>query len=228
VKAAVSWSGGKDSALALYHLLQDNTYSLHSLFTIVDAGSCRINIHGVHESLIDEQAKSIGLPLHKIYQQNKSNTSFESLMGEHLSRLKDEGVTHIVFGDIFLRDLRSYRERLLEKYGLSGLFPLWNKETKHLLDDFFSLGFEAYCCASQSESITGDPITASFISKLPPGSDPCGENGEYHCFCTNGPIFRYPIDITAGKPFPVIASLGNENLYHYWQSNLSLQTSNVN
>ena len=205
-KIALFWSGGKDSARALWELqtvLQDR-YEVVKLVTTINQHFGRISMHGVRESLLDQQANEIGLPLHKMYVSEQcSNEEYETVLFDTYLALKAEGITHIAFGDIFLEDLRQYREQLLAKVGLISLFPLWKRNTTDLIHEFIAAGFQTITCCVQSilldETWVGRKIDHSFITELPPNIDPCGENGEFHTFCFAGPIFKNPIPITIGE-----------------------------
>ncbi|HEY4799657.1 MAG TPA: diphthine--ammonia ligase [Bacteroidia bacterium] len=201
--AVFCWSGGKDSALCLYKVLQQKEYEVKYLLTTMNAQFKRISMHGVREELLDEQAKQIGIPLVKIFVSEGTNAEYDKRMEETLLRFKAEGILDIIFGDIFLEDLRSYRENNLKKVGMNAIFPLWKKDTTKLLKEFISLGFKTIlCCTNDAylgEEWAGRRIDEKFLSQLPVGVDPCGENGEYHTFCYEGPIFRSPVEIYPGE-----------------------------
>ncbi len=193
-----SWSGGKDSSLALYEIFQRGEYKVVALLTTLGEVGRRVSHHGVREELLDEQAKSIGLPLEKMYlPENPSNAVYESQMREVLSRYKDLGVNSVVFGDIFLEDLRKYREDKLAQIDMKGVFPLWKQDTAALVRRFIDLGFKARLVCIDPNKLSPDFAGASIDDKLladlPSDVDPCGENGEYHSFVYEGPIFKYSI-----------------------------------
>ena len=168
-------------------------------------------MHGVREELLDAQAKSLNIPLVKIYVNEGTNAEYEKKMEETLLSFKQQGIQHVIFGDIFLEDLRKYREDNLAKVGMTGVFPLWKLNTKKLLEEFLALKFKTViCCTNDAylgEEWAGRIIDDQFLSSLPANVDPCGENGEYHTFCFDGPIFTKPINITIGekiyKPFEI-------------------------
>jgi uncharacterized protein (TIGR00290 family) len=226
-KALMCWSGGKDSAMALHRAQQ--TFDVISLMTTLNADFGRISMHGVREDLLDAQAAAIGLPLIKVWVRAGSNEEYEQQMTEGFEKAKAQGVTHVVFGDIFLQDLREYRERQLAKVGLIAVFPLWHSNTAQLIQDFVTQGFATItCCINDGyldESWAGREINHAFIAELPTHVDPCGENGEYHTFCYAGPIYRQPIQVTRGeviyralpKPMPIQAKKDVEQdqyIYH--------------
>ena len=198
------WSGGKDSAMALYELQKSERYEIAALLTTVTESYERISMHGVRCELLHEQADSIGIGLEKVYiSQHASNTEYESNMEVILKRYYAEGVRSVAFGDIFLEDLRIYRENNLAKIGMKGLFPIWKRETNELAREFIRLGFQSMVVCIDPKSLgrdfVGRKIDQSFLDDLPPAVDPCGENGEYHSFVFDGPIFKNPIHIQTGE-----------------------------
>ncbi len=202
-KTYFNWSTGKDAALALHHLLQDENFSIDKLVTTINAHYQRVTMHGLPVSLLQKQTQALGIPLQIIeLPEQPSMTDYETIMHTALNKLKTEHFTHSAFGDIFLEDLKKYREDNLSKIGISTVFPLWKKNTKALITEFLDLGFKAVIvCASAkyfSEDFVGKTITKSLIENLPKDVDPCGENGEFHTFCYDGPIFKSPIPFTIG------------------------------
>lgn len=202
-KAIFCWSGGKDSALALYKIVLEDKYEIVSLLTTLNAVFKRVSMHGVREELLEQQAASIGLPLVKMYVTEGTNAEYEKEMEKLLLEYKAKGVTKVIFGDIFLVDLRSYRENNLSKVGLKAEFPLWKKNTTELINEFLKLNFKTItCCVNDAylnEEKVGVEIDPEFIKSLPENVDPCGENGEYHTFCYDGPIFKKTIRFTVGE-----------------------------
>lgn len=202
-KVIFCWSGGKDSALALYKIVLEDKYEIVSLLTTLNAVFKRVSMHGVREELLEQQAASIGLPLVKMYVTEGTNAEYEKEMEKLLLEYKAKGVTKVIFGDIFLVDLRSYRENNLSKVGLKAEFPLWKKNTTELINEFLKLNFKTItCCVNDAylnEEKVGVEIDPEFIKSLPENVDPCGENGEYHTFCYDGPIFKKTIRFTVGE-----------------------------
>ena len=206
-KVVLSWSGGKDSAMALHELRQDDRYEIVALLTTVADEFKRISHHGVREELLEMQARSIGIPLDRIYLPADSglpckNEKWEELMGAALRKYRDAGIKRVAHGDLFLEDLRRYREQNLAKVGMQGLFPLWQRNTRRLVHSFIRLGFRAYLCCVEGrlgESFAGRAIDASLIEDLPADIDPCGEYGEFHSFVYDGPIFGSPLEIAVGE-----------------------------
>ncbi|RKR05493.1 uncharacterized protein (TIGR00290 family) [Flavobacterium sp. 90] len=203
-KAIFNWSSGKDSALALYKILQNPDFKIECLLTSVNQQFRRISMHGVRVELLEKQATSIGLPL-KILQIPEMPTMevYENVMTKTLTELKEQGITHSIFGDIFLEDLRKYREDQLAKIGFEGVFPIWKVPTHDLIQEFISLGFKTIVvCVNErylDKSFVGRVIDQSFINDLPENVDVCGENGEFHTFTFDGPIFSEPINFEIGE-----------------------------
>ncbi len=203
-KAIFNWSSGKDSALALYKILQHNEIEVISLLTSVNQKYNRISMHGVRAELLEQQAISIGLPLHKMeIPEMPTMEVYENVMIETLNKFKAKGITHSIFGDIFLEDLRKYREDKLAEMQLEGVFPLWKIPTKDLIQEFLALGFKTIVtCVNErnlDKSFVGRVIDQQFIADLPDDVDVCGENGEFHTFTFDGPIFATPIDFEIGE-----------------------------
>lgn len=198
------WSGGKDSALALHALQQSTSYSVCCLLTTVTEGYERISIHGVRLSLLEAQAESLRLPLqiHRI-PQACSNLDYEDSMLEALNEFPEKGITTVAVGDIFLEDVRRYREDLLKRAGMKGIFPLWQKDTRELVMRFLDLGFKATTTCVDTRalqaSLAGRPLDHMFLAELPAIVDPCGENGEFHTFVHDGPLFKSPVAHSTGE-----------------------------
>lgn len=199
----LSWSGGKDSSYTLHQLLNDERYEVKYLLSTINGTYKRLSMHGVREELIEAQASSIGVPLLKVYVYEASNTEYEQQMNAMLQKVKAEGINTVAFGDIFLEDLRLYREEKIKSVGMNCLFPIWKKDTKWLVNDFIESGFKTYtCCINDGyldESWCGRLIDDGFIKELPSTVDPCGENGEFHSFCFEGPIFKTPLAVVKGE-----------------------------
>ena len=198
------WSGGKDSALALHRLRQNDRYEVVSLLTTCNEHFQRVSMHGVRTELLDAQAEAIGLPLEKVFvSERSSNEEYEEKMSECLLAHKQRGVSGCAFGDIFLEDLRQWREANLARVGLRGIFPLWKIDTRALMREFLELGFgTVVCCANDAylgEDAVGRTLTADFIASLPAGVDVCGENGEFHSFAFAGPVFKQPVKFSVGE-----------------------------
>ncbi len=217
-KAIFSWSGGKDSAYCLNKVLTENKYDVKYLLTTLNHEFKRISMHGVREELLDAQAEAIGIPQLKVWVSDGTNDEYERQMEAILIKAKSEGIEHVIFGDIFLDDLRKYREQNLAKVGMIGVFPLWLTNTTALIKDFIDQQFKTITCCISNKFLDGTwvgrEIDSVFIDQLPPDVDPCGENGEYHTFCYEAPIFRNRILFTIGEKVfrPIILNPTNENI----------------
>jgi uncharacterized protein (TIGR00290 family) len=203
-KILLAWSGGKDSAMALYEIQKKKGYEIVALLTTVTDGYGRVSMHGVREELLERQAESLGLCLHKILiPQKAANEEYESIMRDVLTTYRDEDVHSVAFGDIFLGDLRKYREEKLAKIGMKGIFPIWKRDSRELVRTFIDLGFRAITTCVDSKvldsSFVGREIDDDFVRQLPPHVDPCGENGEHHSFVYRGPTFKRKIAFTVGE-----------------------------
>lgn len=198
------WSGGKDSAMALHTLLQRKDIHIVALLTTVTEGYERISMHGVRRALLQQQAQSIGLPLHDVRIPPQCvNPTYEARMEEALRFYLEKGVRKVAFGDIFLEDLRAYREKNLARIGMTALFPIWKRNTAELISSFHSNRFRAIAVCVDPQvldpSFAGRELDESFFRDLPPHADPCGENGEFHTFVFDGPIFQSPIPVRTGE-----------------------------
>jgi uncharacterized protein (TIGR00290 family) len=200
----LSWSGGKDSCMAAYQLLASQKYEIASLLTTVTEGYDRISMHGVRRSLLEQQADSLGVPLHQIMiPKDCPNQIYEARMREALEHFKARGITKVAFGDLFLQEVKQYRDERLAQAGMTGLYPIWMRDTGELVSTFIDLGFRAILCCVDTQAIdasfAGREIDQALLRDLPDSADPCGENGEYHSFVYAGPIFKRPIPCRAGE-----------------------------
>ena len=198
------WSGGKDSALALHALLQRSDLRVVALLTTVTDSYDRISMHGVRRELLVQQTQCIGLPLHEVRIPPQCiNSVYEARMEEALRTYYDAGVRSVAFGDIFLEDLRAYREKNLARIGMTALFPIWKRDTRELIASFHAAKFRAIAACVDprvlDRSFAGRELDPSFFRDLPPDVDPCGENGEFHTFVFDGPIFGVPVAVRAGE-----------------------------
>ncbi len=201
-RVCLSWSGGKDSALALHALRQQGVQVTHLLTTLAEPYQ-RVSMHGVRRSLLLAQAAAVGLPVVEAFLPDPCPMPvYDTLMAEAVRRLQAEGVSAIAFGDLFLADLRAYREERLASVGMAALFPLWGQETAHLAHRFLAQGFRAVVVTVDTQQLDrrfcGQPYDEAFLAQLPAGVDPCGERGEFHTFVYDGPIFRHPIRFHLG------------------------------
>jgi uncharacterized protein (TIGR00290 family) len=201
---AFCWSGGKDSALALFELRQSPEYEVVSLLTTLTRDFDRVTMHGVRRELLYRQASAIGLPVDEVWiSQGASNAEYEAEMGRALEVYHQRKIETVAFGDIFLEDLRVYREQNLAKIGMRALFPIWKRETRELIDTFLSRGFRSITCCIDTkkldDSFVGREIDRQFLTDLPAGVDPCGENGEFHSYACAGPLFAEDIPVSRGE-----------------------------
>lgn len=201
----VAWSGGKDSALALREILCDGRYRVAALLTTVTGEYDRISMHGVRRTLLRRQAEALGLPLEEVViSPGATNDEYEARMGATLEalRARGPGLDTVVFGDLFLTDVRAYRERMLAGIGMRGLFPLWQRDTRALAHEFIRLGYRAVLVCVDAAQLAGEfagrEFDTALLQDLPPEVDPCGENGEFHTFVYAGPELRKPIGHARG------------------------------
>ena len=198
------WSGGKDSAMALYTLLQQPDLRVVALLTTVTETYDRVAMHGVRRVLLRQQAESLRLPLHEVFIPPQCvNPIYEARMEEALRIHYAQGIRKVAFGDIFLEDLRAYREKNLARIGMTALFPIWKRNTCELIQFFHQQRFRAIAACIDtkvlSPNFAGRELDESFFRDLPPHADPCGENGEFHTFVFDGPIFHSPIPVRTGE-----------------------------
>lgn len=199
----LSWSGGKDSCLALSELLASPDIHVEALLTTVTRDYERISMHGVRTVLIERQAESLGLPLQKVFiSKGATNAEYESCMAEALSAFRDRGIETVAFGDLFLEDIKAYRDCFLARHGMKGLYPIWQRHTGTAIRDFIAAGFKTVIvCVDPRQldpAFAGRLIDECLLSELSPTCDPCGENGEFHTFVFDGPIFEKPVRFAKG------------------------------
>lgn len=231
IKAVFNWSGGKDSALALYKILKENRYEIVSLLTTVNSDRERSTMHDIPLALLEKQAESIGLPLHIVSLPPAGGSDdYKNRMLETVGLFKKRGVTHFIFGDIFLHDVRKYREEALNPEGITVVEPLWNMTTRQVMDEFLDSGLKTIIVTTTASELgrefIGQQLTEQLISGFPENIDICGENGEYHTFCYDGPIFRKPVPFSTTEPFkrefPIKLDTGETQTFGYWFAGLDL------
>ncbi|MGG7440988.1 diphthine--ammonia ligase [Chryseobacterium arthrosphaerae] len=226
-KVLFNWSSGKDSALALYRILQEDQYEVTTLLTSINHEFQRISMHGVHVSLLEQQATALGIPLVKMeLPKEPSMEEYQDIMNKTMTEIKSQGITHSVFGDIFLEDLRKYREDQLNTIGIQAVFPLWKEHTSDLIREFLHLGFKTIVtCVNGTyldKSFAGRIIDEKFLDDLPENVDPCGENGEFHTFTFDGPVFKSPVMFEIGEtvkktyPKPKAEAGEEDGAYTFW------------
>ncbi|HEX3915104.1 MAG TPA: hypothetical protein VHW71_16515 [Steroidobacteraceae bacterium] len=203
-KAFVSWSSGKDSAFALYEARRTGLAEIAGVVTTVNERHDRVAMHGVRSALLDRQIAALDLYAVKVLIPNPcSNEIYEARMGEACARISASGIHHMVFGDLFLEDIRAYRERTLAAFGITAIFPLWGRDTRQLAADMLESGLVAHLVCLDSKRMAADfagrQFDAALLKELPADIDPCGENGEFHTVVTAGPMFSAPIDISIGE-----------------------------
>jgi len=203
-KVWLAWSSGKDSAWALHLLRGTDGIEVTALHTTVTEPYARVSMHAVRVNLLEAQADSAGLPLRKVLIPAPcTNEVYEAAMAQALSEARGQGVSAIAFGDIFLADLRDYRERQLARVNMEALFPLWHRDSHALAAEMMRAGLRAYVTCLDPRKLPVDLIGAAFdeafLARLPAGIDPLGENGEFHTFAWDGPMFRNPIPVTLGE-----------------------------
>lgn len=199
-----SWSAGKDSAFGLWTLLKDRSFEVRALLTTLTEGYDRVSMSGVRDELLDRQAAAIGLPVIKVWIPPQcANDVYESRMASTLAAAEFEGIEHVAFADLFLRDVREYREERLARVGKRGVFPIWGRDTVQLAHEMIAAGFRAIAVCvdprALDSSFAGRAFDEDFIAELPEGVDPCGENGEFHTFVHDAPLFRAPIPCSRGE-----------------------------
>jgi uncharacterized protein (TIGR00290 family) len=203
-KTYFNWSSGKDASMALNLLNKDDQYEVDLLLTSINSHHDRVSMHGLKRELLEKQAEEIGLNLKTIeLPEEPTMEEYNKELSKTVEYLKSEGYSHSGFGDIFLEDLRKYREEQLKAHQIECVFPLWKKDTQSLIHDFIDSGFRAAIVAMNAnlldESFLGREINQEFLDDLPKNVDPCGENGEFHTFCYDGPIFKNSIKFELGE-----------------------------
>ncbi|MEZ0538751.1 diphthine--ammonia ligase [Fibrella arboris] len=222
MKMVINWSGGKDSALALHRIQQQSQYSVQQLLTTINSAHGRVSMHGVPEELIAAQAARLGLPLLTVrLPETASMEQYQATMDDALRPLVASGILQAAFGDIFLEDLRAWREKQLASIGLTGVFPLWQVPSLSLLDEFWEAGFQTIVVAVNGDrlakSFCGRVLDRQFVADLPANVDPCGENGEFHTFVFDAPYFSSPINVSVGSVV--------ERTYHFSDADGQERTS---
>jgi uncharacterized protein (TIGR00290 family) len=200
----MSWSGGKDSCLALYEIQKSDKYRVAGLLTTVTRDYDRISMHGVRRELLVRQAASLDLPLREVpIPKGASNEEYEAELLRAVAEYRGQGIDSIVFGDLFLADVKAYRDQFLGRHGLSGIYPVWLRDTTEFIREFIALGFKAVATCVDGKvlapSFAGRLIDEAFLSTLPAHVDPCGENGEFHTFVFEGPNFQQAVRFSTGE-----------------------------
>ncbi len=229
IKAVFNWSGGKDSAHALWRALQSGRYEIVALLTTADRDTGRSTMHAIPEELLHAQAERIGIPLHIVrIPAEWGSDAYASAMRAAVEHFRAQGVTHFIFGDIHLHDVRRYREAQLTPYGLEVVEPLWDETSEQIIEGFLASGLRTVVVTTMADrrgaEAIGRELDAAFVASLPAGTDPNGENGEYHTFCYDGPIFRSPVPFRLGPPqrrsHDIRHDDGTVHTYTYWFAEL--------
>ena len=230
IRAVFNWSGGKDSAHALWRAMRSGDYEIVALLTTVDGSTRRSTMHGIPAALLQAQAERIGIPLYRLdLAPNGDMADYGAAMSRAVAHFGARGVTHFIFGDIFLHDVRTYREKQLAPYGIEVIEPLWGRTSGQIMEEFLASGLETVIVTTTADVLgrefIGRRIDAKLVADLPEGVDPCGENGEYHTFCYGGGMFRTRVPFTLGAPmqqsYPVRLDDGTERFYTYWFADLN-------
>jgi len=203
-KAVFNWSGGKDSMLALHKVLEEEQFEVVALLTTLNEKYNRISMHGVRAELLEQQAERLSIPLKKILLPEMADMeTYNRIMGQETAYWKAQGVTVFLFGDLFLEDIRAYREKQLAGSGIRPEFPIWQYDTQKAAHDFIRLGYKAILtsvdASKLNETFAGRHFDEILLSDFPENVDPCGENGEFHSFVFDGPLFSKPVNFTIGK-----------------------------
>lgn len=229
IRAVFNWSGGKDSAHALWRAVRSGEYEIVALLTTVDRDTRRSSMHGIPMPLLQAQAESIGIPLYVVDLTPKGGMEeYGAAMSRAVGHFRTQGVTHFIFGDIFLHDVRKYREQQLAPYGIGVVEPLWGESSEKVMRDFLATGLKTVVVTTTAGGLgsaaIGRTVDAAFIASLPAGADPNGENGEYHTFCYDGPLFRKPVPFRLGEPFSRSYDIrledGTTETFAYWFADL--------
>ena len=215
-KAVLNWSGGKDSAHALYKILQNESYEVVALLTTINETTDLSTMHNIPSELLQLQSERIGIPLELVRLKPKGTMEdYSKAMTAVANKFIHQGVTHFIFGDIFLHDVRSYREQQLTPLGITVVEPLWDKSSEEVMQDFLDTGLKTIIVTTMADglgkSAIGQIITREFVNHLPTGTDPNGENGEYHTFCFDGPIYSSPVPYNIGVPYEKSFEIGLDN-----------------
>jgi uncharacterized protein (TIGR00290 family) len=213
-KIIFSWSGGKDSSLALWQLADNSRFQIAGLLTVLSSPYKRVSHHGVRQELLEKQVQAMGYPLKICFlEASADNQKYEELMLTVLSEYSSQGIAGVGFGDIFLEDLRRYREEKLAQVKMRAIFPVWKIKSSVLAGRFIDNGFKAVITSVDSallpKEFCGRQYDESFLKDLPEGVDPCGENGEFHSFVYAGPLFKHPVSYKAGE------TIERDNRYFY-------------
>lgn len=226
-KAVFNWSGGKDSALALYKVLQENEFEVVSLLTTVNEEISKSSVHEIPLEILENQAKSIGIPLY-VVPFHKALTNYEDKMSKAVLHFEQENVTHFIFGDIFLSDIKTYREQKLNPLGIEVVEPLWNKTSEEVMSEFLKSGIKSKIIVTNADQLDkmfiGKDLDGETVKSFPTNIDICGENGEYHTLSYSGGLFKNLVDFTISNviktSYDIKLANGETKMYNYWQAEI--------
>jgi len=224
-KVVFNWSGGKDSALALQKLMKDGRYEVVSLLTTINSDTGTSSIHSIPVTILEKQAQSIGIPLYKVWV-SKDLKNYETSMTEVVTHFKKRGVSCFAFGDIFLADIKAYREGKLNPLGIEVLEPLWNMTSEEVIRDFLASGIKTKLIVTQADKLTaayiGKDLDSELVASFPENVDLCGENGEYHTLAYDGDIFRNTVEFQISETImishDILLDSGETKRFNYWQA----------
>lgn len=227
--AVFNWSGGKDSALALQKVLQEKEFEVLALFTTMNEETSKSSMHSIPLEILERQAESIGIPLYPVLS-STALKNYDQKMSEAVQHFKEQGVAHFIFGDIFLADVKAYRESKLIPLGIEVVEPLWEKSSQEVIDDFLRSGIQSKIIVTQAdlldESFIGKDLDADLINSFPKNIDVCGENGEYHTIAYAGGLFQkevaFTISETVKTSFDFTLDTGEKKTFEYWQAELAV------
>ena len=229
-KAVFNWSGGKDSAHALWKVMQQGEYDVVSLLTTINEDTCESTMHHIPLELLEKQSECIGIPLHVVKLCSEGTMEdYQTAMKKVVTFFQEKNVTYFIYGDIFLNDVRGYREQYLKPLGIELVEPLWGKSSREVINDFLKTGLQTVIVTTMDQGLgkeaIGKLLNENFINELPEDCDPNGENGEYHTFCYDGPLFKKPVPFKLGKPFKQSYDIrmedGTQQTFSYWFTELS-------
>lgn len=228
-KAVFNWSGGKDSALALQKVLEEKKFEVIALLTTMKEESQKSSMHSIPLEILERQAESIGIPLYAVTSSTMLK-NYEDKMTEAVQHFKEQGVKHFIFGDIFLSDVKAYRESKLQPLGIEVVEPLWEKTSQEVIDDFLRSGIKSKIIVTQAdlldETYIGKDLDQNLINSFPENVDVCGENGEYHTLAYAGGLFKKDVEFsiteTIKTSFNFTLDTGERKTFEYWQAEISL------
>ena len=224
-KIVFNWSGGKDSALALYKLIKSEQYDIASLLTTINKENNKSTVHDIPLEILEKQAQSLEIPLYTVFL-SEDLKDHDNAMYTAITHFKQQGVSHFAFGDIFLADVKTYRENKLLPLGINVIEPLWNRSSEEIIQEFLNSGLKTKIIVTQADKLSkdfvGKDLTQALIDTFPEDVDICGENGEYHTLVYDGPIFRFPITFeiknVVKQSYNITLDTLETKKYDYWKA----------